>query len=76
MAYGAIPGLSMITLSSLRVVHDNRKSRSSVDILEHLIDPYGLLFAAKSKLVPAGVVIASIPSIRYYRAFVKLVVHD
>jgi 2-polyprenyl-3-methyl-5-hydroxy-6-metoxy-1,4-benzoquinol methylase len=45
------------------------------DILEHLVDPYSLLRAVKSKLTPTGVVVASIPNIRYYRAFLKFVVH-
>jgi 2-polyprenyl-3-methyl-5-hydroxy-6-metoxy-1,4-benzoquinol methylase len=45
------------------------------DILEHLIDPYRLLAAARAKLTPAGVVVASIPNIRFYRTLVALVVH-
>ena len=39
------------------------------DVLEHLIDPYTLLTEIKSKLTENGVVICSIPNIRYYRAF-------
>jgi 2-polyprenyl-3-methyl-5-hydroxy-6-metoxy-1,4-benzoquinol methylase len=45
------------------------------DILEHLIDPYTLLHALKNKLSSKGVIIASIPNIRYYRTFVDLVIH-
>jgi len=45
------------------------------DILEHLVDPYSLLCALKTKLAHNGVIIASIPNIRYYRAFVDLVIH-
>jgi 2-polyprenyl-3-methyl-5-hydroxy-6-metoxy-1,4-benzoquinol methylase len=45
------------------------------DILEHLTDPYSLLLAVKPKLTRNGVVVASIPNIRYYRKFVKFVVH-
>lgn len=45
------------------------------DILEHLVDPYGLLCVLKTKLTKEGVIVASIPNIRYYRSFVKLVVH-
>jgi 2-polyprenyl-3-methyl-5-hydroxy-6-metoxy-1,4-benzoquinol methylase len=45
------------------------------DILEHLIDPYSLLSAIKRKLTKDGVVAASIPNVRFYRSFVKLVVH-
>jgi 2-polyprenyl-3-methyl-5-hydroxy-6-metoxy-1,4-benzoquinol methylase len=43
------------------------------DILEHLTDPYSLLKAVKTKLAPSGVVVASIPNIRYYRAFTEYV---
>ena len=46
-----------------------------LDLLEHLVDPYGLLLAVKRKLTSQGVVVASIPNIRYYRMLVKLVVH-
>jgi len=45
------------------------------DILEHLVDPYSLLCALKTKLTHTGVIIASIPNIRYYRAFVDFVIH-
>jgi len=45
------------------------------DILEHLVDPYRLLCALKSKLTSEGIIVASIPNIRYYRIFVDLVVH-
>lgn len=46
-----------------------------LDILEHLADPYGLLEACKEKLSDNGVVIASIPNIRYYSAFKSYVFH-
>ena len=46
-----------------------------LDILEHLIDPYSLLQGVKNKLTKDGLVIASIPNVRYYRNLVKLVVH-
>ncbi len=45
------------------------------DILEHLVDPYSLLCVLKTKLTKEGVIVASIPNIRYYRSLVKLVVH-
>lgn len=45
------------------------------DILEHLIDPYSLLCSLKTKLTKTGVIVASIPNIRYYRAFVDFVIH-
>ena len=45
------------------------------DVLEHLPDPFSLLCALKTKLTAKGVVIASIPNIRYYRTFVDFVIH-
>ena len=43
------------------------------DVLEHLVDPYTFLTHLKSKLTPAGVVISSIPNIRYHDAFKKII---
>lgn len=45
------------------------------DILEHLVDPYSLLVAVKPKLTQNGVLVASIPNIRYYDTFIDYVVH-
>lgn len=45
------------------------------DVLEHLNDPESLLSALKAKLTANGVVVASIPNIRYYRVFMQLVLH-
>ncbi len=39
------------------------------DVLEHLIDPYKVLESVKPKLNENGVVISSIPNIRYFRTF-------
>lgn len=39
------------------------------DILEHLVNPYVMLEDIKSKLTIDGIVIASIPNMRYYRVF-------
>jgi 2-polyprenyl-3-methyl-5-hydroxy-6-metoxy-1,4-benzoquinol methylase len=44
------------------------------DVLEHLIDPYRVLRAVKLKLSPSGVVVASIPNIRFLRNLFNLVV--
>lgn len=44
------------------------------DVLEHLVDPYDVLDQIKHKLAPNGVVISSIPNMRYYNAFIKLLV--
>lgn len=38
------------------------------DVLEHLVDPRGTLTALRQKLRPDGVVVASIPNIRYFPA--------
>lgn len=42
------------------------------DILEHLEDPYTVLKKVKPKLKKKGVVISSIPNIRYYKAILNL----
>lgn len=42
------------------------------DVLEHLLDPYSVLEQMKKKLKPNGIVISSIPNIRYFRTFFKL----
>jgi 2-polyprenyl-3-methyl-5-hydroxy-6-metoxy-1,4-benzoquinol methylase len=38
------------------------------DVLEHLVDPLATLTLLRGKLAPGGVVIASIPNIRYFPA--------
>jgi len=45
------------------------------DVLEHLVDPYSLLCSVKAKLIEKGVIIASLPNIRYYRTFIDFVIH-
>jgi 2-polyprenyl-3-methyl-5-hydroxy-6-metoxy-1,4-benzoquinol methylase len=45
------------------------------DIIEHLVDPYSLLVGIKRKLTSQGVIVVSIPNIRYYRTFADLVLH-
>ena len=42
------------------------------DVLEHLADPYTVLESLKSKLAPKGVVISSIPNVRFFRTFSKV----
>lgn len=42
------------------------------DVLEHLVDPLGTLRQLRRKLSPAGVVVASIPNIRYAPALSKI----
>ncbi len=46
-----------------------------LDVLEHLADPYSLLCSVKAKLSRGGVVVASVPNIRYYRVLAELVLH-
>lgn len=44
------------------------------DVLEHLIDPYRVLALLKKFLKDDGVVIASIPNIRYYEVLKQIVI--
>lgn len=44
------------------------------DVLEHLVDPYTVLEKIKTKLAPKGVVISSIPNMRYHSALYNLVI--
>ncbi len=43
------------------------------DVLEHLVDPYTVLSVLRKKLSKNGVVISSIPNIRYHSAFKKII---
>lgn len=45
------------------------------DVLEHLVDPYSVLAILRTKLTENGVVISSIPNIRYHDAFKKIILH-
>lgn len=45
------------------------------DVLEHLSDPYSLLRDIKSKLKSSGVIVASIPNVRFWSIIYRLVVH-
>ena len=42
------------------------------DVLEHLVDPYTVLEKLKTKLAPSGVIISSIPNVRFFRTFSKV----
>ena len=44
------------------------------DVLEHLYDPYTVLEVTKKKLANNALVFASIPSIRYFRALLEIIV--
>jgi 2-polyprenyl-3-methyl-5-hydroxy-6-metoxy-1,4-benzoquinol methylase len=37
------------------------------DIIEHLVDPYQMLLVIKDKLATGGVIVSSIPNIRFFR---------
>jgi 2-polyprenyl-3-methyl-5-hydroxy-6-metoxy-1,4-benzoquinol methylase len=39
------------------------------DVLEHLVDPYSVLTLLKAKLAPGGVIVCSIPNVRYWDNF-------
>jgi 2-polyprenyl-3-methyl-5-hydroxy-6-metoxy-1,4-benzoquinol methylase len=43
------------------------------DVLEHLVDPVGTLTQLRRKLKPEGIVVASIPNIRFLPALSKVV---
>ncbi len=43
------------------------------DVLEHLVDPYSVLTKLKSKLTPEGVIVCSIPNVRYWDNLKNLV---
>ncbi len=42
------------------------------DVLEHLVDPYTVLETIRTKLSPNGIIIASIPNIRYFKVLTAL----
>lgn len=43
------------------------------DVLEHIYDPYSLLEDMKPKLTESGVIVCSIPNIRYYKTLYQIV---
>lgn len=45
------------------------------DVLEHLVDPFTVLARIKSRISERGMVVSSIPNIRYYYTFRELVLH-
>lgn len=44
-----------------------------LDILEHLVDPWKTVAKLDSMLAPGGVIVASIPNVRYYHVSLRLV---
>ena len=45
------------------------------DVLEHLVDPYWVLNIIKNKLSKKGIVVSSLPNVRFYKSFMKVVLH-
>lgn len=45
------------------------------DVLERLVDPYGVLLRIKDRLGSERVVVSSIPNIRFFPTFFELLVH-
>jgi 2-polyprenyl-3-methyl-5-hydroxy-6-metoxy-1,4-benzoquinol methylase len=45
-----------------------------LDTLEHLADPYSLLVALKKKLTNRGVILTSIPNVRYYHNYIDFAI--
>lgn len=43
------------------------------DVLEHLVNPYEILTKLRKNLSPNGVIVCSIPNVRYWRVFKKYV---
>ncbi|MCE5340394.1 MAG: class I SAM-dependent methyltransferase [Planctomycetaceae bacterium] len=59
---------------SLRSVPDNYFDCIILfDIVEHLVDPYSMLDALKVKLSKTGVIVTSIPNVRYWSNFKEFV---
>jgi 2-polyprenyl-3-methyl-5-hydroxy-6-metoxy-1,4-benzoquinol methylase len=45
------------------------------DVLEHLVNPYLVLSKIKNKLSTNGVIISSIPNVRYHNSFIKVLIN-
>lgn len=44
------------------------------DVIEHLVDPYQVLLAMKQKLSSRGVIVSSMPNVRFFRNLFNLVI--
>lgn len=44
------------------------------DVLEHLVDPFGILLAIKIKINTSGVIVCSIPNVRYFPVLKDLLI--
>jgi 2-polyprenyl-3-methyl-5-hydroxy-6-metoxy-1,4-benzoquinol methylase len=47
-----------------------------LDVLEHLVDPWKIVARLHKALVPGGVIVASVPNVRHYSAFLPLAFQD
>jgi 2-polyprenyl-3-methyl-5-hydroxy-6-metoxy-1,4-benzoquinol methylase len=57
-------------LADLPVAHFD--AVTFTDVLEHLIDPWAILRATAPLLAPGGVVVASVPNVRFFRNLAML----
>lgn len=46
-----------------------------LDVLEHLVDPWAMMKSLRRYLKPHGIVVASLPNVRFYKVLVDLVFH-
>jgi SAM-dependent methyltransferase len=46
------------------------------DVLEHMVDPYGLLRILKRYLAPDGVIVCSIPNVKHWSVVGNLLIND
>ncbi|HQA81613.1 MAG TPA: class I SAM-dependent methyltransferase [Methanoregulaceae archaeon] len=45
------------------------------DLLEHLVDPFSFLKRLRRPMVSEGILVASVPNVRYYRVLKDLIIH-
>ncbi|NNC51146.1 MAG: class I SAM-dependent methyltransferase [Flaviramulus sp.] len=45
------------------------------DVLEHLVDPYSVISIIKNKLSKNGIIISSLPNVRFYKTFIKVLIN-
>lgn len=45
------------------------------DVLEHLVDPYSVLKIIKKKLSKNGKIISSLPNVRFYKTFMRVLIN-
>ena len=45
------------------------------DVLEHLVDPYVVIETLKSKLSEKGVIVSSLPNVRFFKTFMRVLIN-